>query len=118
MVWWPGNGRVGWRAAAGRMCHPVAKQCRPPAVPVCLLQGATFACVNAAVPAEEGAAGKKEEGDGAAREAAAAASATAAAPKLATFALRIKLPEVLDQFIAAVNAHKEGGKKVGEAADP
>lgn len=100
------------------MCHPVAKQCRPPAVPVCLLQGATFACVNAAVPAEEGAAGKKEEGDGAAREAAAAASATAAAPKLATFALRIKLPEVLDQFIAAVNAHKEGGKKVGEAADP
>lgn len=85
------------------------------------LQGATFACVNAAVPGDQG---KKEGGAGgeaavAGGEAAAGGDADAkpaAAPHLATFALRIKAPDVLDQFIAAVNAHKAGGKKGGEEA--
>ncbi|PSC76436.1 nuclear pore complex NUP50A [Micractinium conductrix] len=84
-------------------------------------KGATFACVNAAVPGDQG---KKEGGAGgeaavAGGEAAAGGDADAkpaAAPHLATFALRIKAPDVLDQFIAAVNAHKAGGKKGGEEA--
>lgn len=73
--------------------------------------------MNAANPAEEGSSG---EGQGAAAAAAAAAApaaeSSAAAPKLATFALRIKAPDVLDQFVAAVNAHKAGGKKEADGA--
>ena len=79
----------------------------------CLLQGVTFACVNAAAPGEEGAAA---EGDAAAG-AAAAGAAAAGEPKLATFALRIKMGEVLDQFVAAVNAHKAGGAGGGKKAE-
>lgn len=75
------------------------------------LQGATFACVNAVVPGDEAGAAKEDD--------AAAATVTGgdAASQLSTFALRIKLPEVLDQFVAAVNAHKAGGKRQA-AADP
>lgn len=69
----------------------------PPPLPG--LQGVTFACVNAAVPEGEGTGAAEDK----------AAAAPAAAPKLATFALRIKAPEVLDEFVAAVNAHKAGG---------
>ncbi len=73
----------------------------------------TFACVNAATPGEE--AGKPAEGSAA--EEGAADAATAASPHLATFALRIKAPEVLDAFVAAVNQHKAGGSgKAAEAA--
>ncbi len=73
-------------------------------------QGVTFACINAAGPADE--TGKQEGGGGeAAGDAGAPAPAAAVAPKLATFALRIKAPDVLDQFVAAVNAHKAGSKK-------
>ena len=79
----------------------------------CLMQGVTFACVNAAAPGEEGGAG---EGD-AASGAAAAGAAAAGEPKLATFALRIKMGEVLDQFVAAVNAHKAGGAGGGKKAE-
>lgn len=88
---------------------------RCPASPV--PQGVTFACVNAAAAAEEG--GKPGEGgEGGEAAAAAAAAEPAATTKLATFALRIKAPEVLEAFIAAVNAHKAGGKKAEAAADP
>ena len=54
----------------------------------------------------------------AAAPAAAAAAGGAAEPHLSTFALRIKIGEVLDQFVAAVNAHKaaSGGKKAEAAA--
>jgi hypothetical protein len=82
-------------------------------VAVCL-QGVTFACINAAAVVED-AAGKKEEGG---TDAVAPVDA-APAPKLATFALRIKQLDVLEQFIAAVNEHKVGGKKGDEEApDP
>lgn len=87
--------------------HVPARMRHPPR-----LQGVTFACVNAAAPAEE--ASKPAEG-GAAGEGAAAAAAAAASPHLATFALRIKAPEVLEAFVAAVNQHKAGGS--GKAAD-
>lgn len=53
--------------------------------------------MNAALPGEEAKGGDE--------------SAPAPAPHLATFALRIKAPELLDQFVAAVNEHKAGGKK-------
>lgn len=72
-------------------------------------QGVTFACINAAGPAEE--AGKQDGAEGEAASAAGASAPPAAAPKLATFALRIKAPDVLDQFVAEVNAHKAGSKK-------
>lgn len=76
------------------------------------MQGVTFACVNAAAPGEDG--GKAAEEGGAEGEGAAAGVAQ---PHLATFALRIKAPEVLDAFVAAVNQHKAGGPgKTGEAA--
>ena len=76
-----------------------------------VLQGVTFACINHASLPEEAAA----PAPGA--PAAAAAPAPAAEPRLATFALRItQSPEALDQFVAAVNAHKAGGAKKGEAA--
>ena len=77
--------------------HPAP---RPPHLPRCVSlgpQGVTFACVNAALPGEEAKGGDE--------------SAPAPAPHLATFALRIKAPELLDQFVAAVNEHKAGGKK-------
>eukprot|EP00887_Chlorella_sp_A99_P005772 scaffold1.g5772.t1 len=72
-------------------------------------KGATFAVVNHAAAPEEAAApaAAKEGGAGAAGEAAAPA---APEPKLATYALRIKSPEVLDQFLSAMNAHKAGTK--------
>ncbi|PRW58407.1 nuclear pore complex NUP50A-like isoform X1 [Chlorella sorokiniana] len=76
-------------------------------------KGVTFACVNAAAPADE--ASKPAEGSAAA-EGAAAAAAAAASPHLATFALRIKAPEVLEAFVAAVNQHKAGGGKAADAA--
>lgn len=75
----------------------------------------TFACINAAAPAEE--ADKAAAEGSAAEEGAAAAAAAAPSAHLATFALRIKAPEVLDAFVAAVNQHKAGGaSKAAEAA--
>lgn len=83
---------------SGSLAHPAA----PLPWPAIQSQGVTFACINAAVPGEE-AAGEGGEGGGAAPP--------APAPRLATFALRIKAPEVLEAFIAAVEAHKAGGGK-------
>lgn len=72
------------------------------------LQGVTFACINAAGPGEETS---KEGTEGEAAGPAGSSEPTAAAPKLATFALRIKPQDVLEQFVAAVNTHKAGGRK-------
>ena len=70
----------------------------------------TFACINHASLPDEAAPAPGAPG---------AAAASAAEPRLATFALRItKSPEALDQFVAAVIAHKAGGAKKDEAADP
>lgn len=77
----------------------------------CTLQGVTFACINAAIPGED-APLSKVQGQGS------EAAGEADASKLATFALRIKSPEALDQFVAAVNEHKAGAKKVEAAPDP
>ncbi len=76
------------------------------------MQGVTFACVNAAVVGEEEGAKDKD----AAATAAAAESKDKEAGKLATYALRIKSPDVLQAFIEAANAHKAGGAKA-EGAD-
>jgi len=93
-------------------------------------QGVTFACVNAAKPADAGAADKAdpprpaEAGDeardapkepGAAKaggeEGKEPKSVAADEPKLATFAFRVKERARLDEFIEAVEAHKAGGDK-------
>ena len=71
------------------------------------LQGVTFACINAAAATEEAAGGKECEGGGEGGDVA----APAPSPRLATFALRIKAPEILEAFVAAVEAHKAGGGK-------
>lgn len=75
-------------------------------------QGATFACINAAAVEEAAAPAKegKEEGEGEK----AAEEGTAAGPKLATFAFRLKSSDALEQFVAAVNAHKATGASGGE----
>jgi hypothetical protein len=77
-------------------------------------QGATFACINAAVTDEPPVGAKKDgkEGEGAgADEGSEQGAGAPAAPKLATFAFRVKTGELLDQFMAAVNAYKAGSKK-------
>jgi hypothetical protein len=65
--------------------------------------------------AEEAGSAKKEEKGGEGKEDAEAAEEGAAAgPKLATFAFRVKMPDVMDQFLAAFNAVKPaaaGGKE-------
>lgn len=62
------------------------------------MQGVTFACVNHLEDASDGggeASKKPEEGN-------------ASVGKLATYALRIKPMETLEQFIKAVEQHKGG----------
>ena len=94
------------------------------------MQGVTFACVNAAKPADAGAADKADpprpaEAGDEARDAPKEAGASKAGeeegrpavePKLATFAFRVKERARLDEFIEAVEAHKAGGDKAAEVA--
>ena len=89
------------------------------------MQGVTFACINAAVAEDASPTKKAEEGkEGAAEEApappkdATSAAAGPAAPKLATFAFRVKTTESLEQFVASVNAYKAGKQQeAGQATD-
>ena len=80
----------------------------------------TFACINAVAATDDGGGGGKkadDAGDADAAAAAAAACPEGATSRLATYALRIKSPELLEQFLAAANTHKAGGaRKAGGGA--
>lgn len=103
MGWWAGCRLVGLLCRWG--------DSRSPSSPPAPSQGVTFACINAAAPGEDAPAGKGEGQRG-------EAGGEADSSRLATFALRIKAPEALDHFVAAVNEHKAGPKKGEAAPDP
>ena len=95
-----------------------------------MLQGVTFACVNASKAAVEGAAdkggaSKATEGSSSADaaeepkqdgKAGAGGGSKADEAKLATFAFRVKERARLDEFRDAVEANKAGSKAAEEKA--
>lgn len=94
---------------------------------MCAAQGVTFACVNAAKPAEGGTEKSDtpkpaESGAETAEEPVKASGEPSAEPKqaaeelkLATFAFRVKERARLDEFMEAVEAHKTKAAEVHSA---
>ncbi len=70
------------------------------------MQGATFACVNAAAAPEEAGKGNEETGGVENKEG-------KEQLRLRTFAFRVRAPNRVEDFLAAVDAAKAGVGQVG-----